>query len=163
MNRATRILALATSLTALGQAAEPRQASIAPAPLPTARVPAIHWSFQLPQRAALPKVRDKAWPRNSVDAFVLARLEHEKIEPAPEADRRTLIRRLSLDLLGLPPTPEEVAEFLGDQRADAYEQLVDRLLSAGSGVDSMRLHKGQQSSADQQRIVASLTANAGQG
>ena len=67
---------------------------------------------------------------NPIDAFILARLEKEKIQPSPEADRVTLIRRLSLDLLGLPPTPAEVDEFLNDPRPDTYERLVERLLAS---------------------------------
>jgi mono/diheme cytochrome c family protein len=89
-----------------------------------------HWSFQPIQRPMIPVVAKMGWVRNEVDRFVLARLEKEKIEPSPEADRTTLIRRLSLDLLGLPPSPEEVAQFVGDQTPDAYEKLVDRLLSS---------------------------------
>jgi len=89
-----------------------------------------HWAFQPPRRQPAPKVRAGQWVRNAIDAFVLARLEAEGIAPSPEADRRTLIRRLSLDLIGLPPTPEETAEFLADNRPDAYERLVDRLLAS---------------------------------
>src|SRR5207244_11627570 len=87
-----------------------------------------HWSFQPVARRTPPAVRDAAWVRNPIDRFVLARLEKEGIRPSPEADRATLIRRLSLDLLGLPPSPREVDEFLNDTRPDAYERLVDRLL-----------------------------------
>ena len=68
--------------------------------------------------------------QNPIDAFVLAKLKEKNLRPAPEADRRTLIRRLSFDLLGLPPSPEEVARFLGDRSPDAYERLVDRLLAS---------------------------------
>jgi hypothetical protein len=75
-------------------------------------------------------VRDAKWSRNDLDAFVLARLEKEKITPSPKADRVTLIRRLSLDLLGLPPSPEEVDAFRKDTGADAYERLVERLLAS---------------------------------
>jgi hypothetical protein len=89
-----------------------------------------HWSFKTPQRPAIPKVKNQKWVRNSIDAFVLARLEKEKIKPSPEADRITLIRRLSYDLLGLPPTPEQVAAFLNDKRKDAYDLLVDHLLAS---------------------------------
>ena len=81
-------------------------------------------------RPAEPAVKDKAWVRNPIDSFILARLEKEGVAPSPEADRATLIRRLSLDLLGLPPSPQEVDEFVADQRPDAYEQLVDRLLAS---------------------------------
>jgi len=89
-----------------------------------------HWAFQPPQRPQLPSVRNKRWPRNAIDYFVLARLDHEAIKPSPEADHTTLIRRLNLDLLGLPPTPEEVKTFLKDNSPDAYERLVDRLLAS---------------------------------
>ena len=89
-----------------------------------------HWAFEPPRRAPLPEVRQADWPRNAVDRFVLARLEKEDLEPSPQADRVTLIRRLSLDLTGLPPTPEEVDAFVRDERPDAYERLVDRLLAS---------------------------------
>ena len=97
----------------------------------TARASEIdHWSFKPPQRPAIPNVRNQKWVRNAIDAFVLARLEKERIKPSPEADRITLIRRLSFDLRGLPPTLDEVAAFISDNRRDAYEQLVDRLLAS---------------------------------
>jgi hypothetical protein len=89
-----------------------------------------HWSFIPPQRIAPPDVRQKEWVRNAVDNFILERLEKEKIKPSPEADRVTLIRRLSLDLLGLPPSVEQVDTFLRDTRSDAYEALVERLLES---------------------------------
>ncbi len=89
-----------------------------------------HWSFQPVHRPEIPKVRDGKWVRNPIDAFVLARLDHERLKPSPEADRVTLIRRLYLDLLGLPPTPEQVDAFAKDKRRDAYEQLVDSLLTS---------------------------------
>lgn len=89
-----------------------------------------HWSQIAPKRPTLPKIADKAWARNAIDHFVLARLEEEKLKPAAEADRRTLIRRLSFDLTGLPPTPEEVDAFVNDPSPTAYETLVDRLLSS---------------------------------
>src|SRR5262249_55270876 len=78
----------------------------------------------------LPAVRGAGWVRNPVDRFVLARLEKEGLSPSPEADRATLIRRLSLDLTGLPPSPEEVDEFCRDRRPGAYGQLVERLLAS---------------------------------
>ena len=89
-----------------------------------------HWAFQAPVPTVLPSVRNKKWVRNPVDTFVLARLEKEKIKPSPEADRATLIRRLSLDLLGLPPAPMQVDAFAKDKRPDAYERLVDELLAS---------------------------------
>jgi hypothetical protein len=89
-----------------------------------------HWSFIAPERPALPPVDTSGWPRNGIDNFVLARLEQEGLQPAPEADRATLLRRLSFDLTGLPPTPAEVDAFLLDNRADAYERQVERLLAS---------------------------------
>ncbi len=89
-----------------------------------------HWSLEPIGNPPLPPVRDQAWVRNPIDRFVLARLEAEGLAPAPAAVRQRLIRRLSLDLTGLVPTPEEVDAFLSDQRADAYERLVDRLLGS---------------------------------
>jgi mono/diheme cytochrome c family protein len=94
------------------------------------RADSDHWAFQVPARPAVPAVKNQAWPRNPIDRFILARLEKEGIAPSPEADRVTLIRRVSLDLLGLPPTIAEVDAFLTDKRPDAYERLVDRLLSS---------------------------------
>ncbi|MBI3852020.1 MAG: PSD1 domain-containing protein [Verrucomicrobia bacterium] len=89
-----------------------------------------HWAFKAPVRPAIPAVKNKKWVRNAIDNFVLARLEKEKLKPSPEADRITLIRRLSLDLTGLPPTIEEVDRFLADRSSDAYDKLVERLLSS---------------------------------
>ncbi len=91
-----------------------------------------HWAFVTPQRPELPAVDDKSWIRNSIDQFVLANLQSQKppLKPAPAADRATLIRRLSIDLIGLPPTPEEVAAFVADKDEKAYEKLVDRLLAS---------------------------------
>jgi hypothetical protein len=89
-----------------------------------------HWAFVPPVRPSLPAVKDQAWVRNPIDRFILARLEKEGIRPSPEADRITLIRRLSFDLLGLPPTIQEVDDFLADRHSDAYERLVDRLLDS---------------------------------
>jgi hypothetical protein len=89
-----------------------------------------HWSFIPPRRAEPPAVKNKNWVRNPIDAFVLARLEKMGLAPAPEADKITLIRRLHLDLIGLPPSPKEVDDFLADTRPDAYERVVDRLLAS---------------------------------
>ncbi|MBW3543270.1 MAG: DUF1549 and DUF1553 domain-containing protein, partial [Planctomycetes bacterium] len=89
-----------------------------------------HWSFRPLVRPAVPAVQDEAWPRNSVDRFVLSRLETAGLASLPEADRRTLIRRATCDLTGLPPTPEEVEAFVADDSPDAYERLVDRLLAS---------------------------------
>ena len=95
-----------------------------------AKANATHWSFRPIRRPELPKTRSASWIHNPIDRLILAKLESRKISPAPEADRRTLIRRLSLDLLGLPPTPAEIQAFLDDARPDAYEVLVDRLLAS---------------------------------
>jgi hypothetical protein len=89
-----------------------------------------HWAFVSPRRAPLPPVKDTAWPRNAIDHFVLARLEQEGLRPSPEADRATLLRRLSLDLTGLPLTPAELDAFLADPSPGAYERVVDRLLAS---------------------------------
>ncbi len=88
------------------------------------------WSLRPVRKPPLPQVRNRAWVRNPVDAFVLAKLEASGLAPAPPAGRRELIRRLSFDLTGLPPTPEEVDAFVRDARPDAYERLVDRLLAS---------------------------------
>ncbi len=90
-----------------------------------------HWSFINPVRPEVPKVQSpKSKVANPIDAFVLAQLEAKRIKPSPEADRRTLLRRLSLDLTGLPPTPEEVAAFVNDKSANAYAKQVERLLAS---------------------------------
>jgi hypothetical protein len=89
-----------------------------------------HWSLLPPRWPALPAVRDAAWPRNPIDAFILARLETEGLRPSSEADRLTLLRRVTLDLTGLPPTPAEVDAFIADDAPDAYEKVVDRLLAS---------------------------------
>ena len=92
--------------------------------------PTSHWAFLPVESPAVPDVRQSEWPRSPIDRFVLARLEQEGLQPSPEALPHTLIRRLSLDLTGLPPTPREVAAFLEDNRPRAYEDLVDRLLES---------------------------------
>jgi mono/diheme cytochrome c family protein len=89
---------------------------------------AAHWSFLAPVRPDLPKVKNAAWPRDPVDGFILARLESVGLQPSPEANKTTLIRRMTLDLTGLPPTPAEVDAFLADTSPNAYEKVVDRLL-----------------------------------
>ena len=89
-----------------------------------------HWSFKPVQRPVQPGVARADWPRNAVDRFVLARLEAEGLAPSPEADRRTLIRRVFFDLIGLPPSPEEVERFVADPSADAFERLVEELLGS---------------------------------
>jgi hypothetical protein len=87
------------------------------------------WSLAPLEKVSVPTIRD-AWVRTPVDAFVLATLRDQEMGPSGETDRRTLIRRLTYDLHGLPPTPEEIDAFLADARGDAYEQLVDRLLAS---------------------------------
>src|SRR4029077_16142485 len=89
-----------------------------------------HWAFLPPRREPLPTVKNTAWVRNGLDAWILERLEREGLAPSPEADRATLIRRVTLDLTGLPPTPAEVDAFLSDRSPRAYEKVVDRLLSS---------------------------------
>ncbi|MFO1096125.1 MAG: DUF1549 domain-containing protein, partial [Planctomycetaceae bacterium] len=89
-----------------------------------------HWAFISPGRPPVPPVSDPGWVRNPIDAFVLARIDQQGLSPAPQADRATLIRRLFLDLTGLPPTMADVDAFVTDQVPDAYEQLVERLLAS---------------------------------
>jgi hypothetical protein len=90
-----------------------------------------HWSFIPPKQPPLPQgLKDALWVRNPIDAFVLQRLEQEGLKPSPEADRATLLRRVSLDVTGLPPTPAEVDAFLADKSSNAYEKVVDRLLQS---------------------------------
>lgn len=90
----------------------------------------VHWAYVPPKRPPVPDVRDQAWPRGAIDRFIAAGHESQGITPSPEADRHTLIRRLSFDLVGLPPTPEEVDAFVGDSTTDGYEKMVDRLLAS---------------------------------
>ncbi len=89
-----------------------------------------HWAFVAAKRPPLPKVRQKNWPRNAIDSFILAKLEEGGLKPSHETDKRTLIRRVSLDLTGLPPLPDDVTAFLKDRSANAYEKVVDRLLAS---------------------------------
>jgi hypothetical protein len=94
------------------------------------RASSNHWAFQPPKRWPEPSVRNSAWVRNSIDRFVLAKLEKGGLKPSPEADKVTLMRRLSFDLLGLPPNPADVDAFLADRGPNAYEQLVERMLAS---------------------------------
>ena len=89
-----------------------------------------YWAYRPLSRPDLPKVRNTTWLKNPIDAFILAKLEEKGLAPAPSADRITLIRRVSYDLTGLPPTPEEIDLFVNDRSPDAYEKLVDRLLAS---------------------------------
>jgi mono/diheme cytochrome c family protein len=88
------------------------------------------WAFRAPVRPPVPAVRDRSWPRSPLDAFILAKLEEQGLRPAPLADKRTLIRRATFDLLGLPPSPEEVNAFLADDSPEAFARVVDRLLAS---------------------------------
>ena len=104
--------------------------ALGPADAPGGPAPAKHWAYQRPQRPGLPSVRETGWVKSPIDAFVLARLEREGLKPSPEATRETLVRRLSLDLIGLPPTPREADAFVNDPSPGAYAALVDRLLAS---------------------------------
>ena len=99
-----------------------------------------HWSHIPPQRPDLPRVSESDWVRNEIDHFILARLERERLQPSLRADKNTLVRRLSLDLVGLPPTPAEVDAFLGDDSPQAYESLVDRLLASAQYGERIAQH-----------------------
>lgn len=99
-----------------------------------------HWAFLPPQRPDLQPLRNKAWPRNPIDHFVLGRLEKEGLAPSPEAPRETLLRRVTLDLTGLPPTPQELDAFLADKSPTAYEKVVDRLLASPRHAERMTMH-----------------------
>lgn len=90
----------------------------------------LPWTYVPPVKCIPSSVKDNSWPLNTIDHFVLARLEAAGLKPSPDADKRILIRRLYFDLIGLPPAPEEVDDFIGDNRAEAYEQLLDRLLAS---------------------------------
>lgn len=92
--------------------------------------PLTHWAYRKPVRPESPGVKNAAWCRNPIDRFVLAKLESEGLAPSPETDKTTLLRRVYLDLTGLPPSPREVDAFLADQQPDAYERVVDRLLAS---------------------------------
>ena len=89
-----------------------------------------HWAFVAPRRQALPSVKNKAWARNAIDRFILARLENAALKPAPQAGKRTLIRRAYFDLIGLPPTPDEIKEFLKNDSPNAFAELIERLLAS---------------------------------
>jgi hypothetical protein len=90
----------------------------------------VHWAFVPPSRPPLPKVKNTAWPKEPLDHFILARLEREGLQPSAEAERTILLRRVTLDLAGLPPTPAEIDAFLADKLPNAYEKVVDRLLQS---------------------------------
>jgi Protein of unknown function (DUF1553)/Protein of unknown function (DUF1549)/Concanavalin A-like lectin/glucanases superfamily/Planctomycete cytochrome C len=98
-----------------------------------------HWAFMPPKRPEVPQVADAAWVRNPIDSFVLHRLEQEGMRPSPEADRATLLRRVTLDLIGKPPTPADLDAFLADKSPSAYEKVVDRLLQSPQYGERMAL------------------------
>ena len=98
-----------------------------------------HWAYSAPIRPSVPDVKKKAWPKNPIDAFVLTRLEKEGLDPSVETDRTTLIRRVTLDLTGLPPTPSDVDAYVADPSPDAYEKVVDRLLASPAYGERMAL------------------------
>jgi hypothetical protein len=108
----------------------PANYTIAPPAKARAEQAARHWAFQPLQQPSTPGPMGSAKTNNAIDRFILVRLQQEKVQPSPAADRVTLIRRVTLDLIGLPPTPAEVAEFLKDSRPDAYQRLVERLLAS---------------------------------
>lgn len=89
-----------------------------------------HWAFNPPTEVVIPTVQDSAWPQSDLDRFILSRLEASGLAPAPKSDKRTLIRRVTFDLTGLPPTPEEISAFLNDERPEAYSELIERLLGS---------------------------------
>ena len=111
-------------------ARQPTEGSTEPGDAAKRPPESIHWSYRPVERPVAPTVRDHAWIRSPLDAFVLRGLEDREISPSPEAPRHVLLRRLSLDLTGLPPTPEEIEAFVNDDRLDAYERIVDRLLNS---------------------------------
>ncbi|MFO1001381.1 MAG: PSD1 and planctomycete cytochrome C domain-containing protein [Planctomycetaceae bacterium] len=89
-----------------------------------------HWAFIPPTEVAIPAVQKSAWPRSDLDRFILSQLEASALAPAPKADKRALIRRVTFDLTGLPPTPDEISAFVNDERSEAYSDLIERLLSS---------------------------------
>ncbi len=99
-------------------------------PQPAAKPAGAHWSFRPVKKVAPPKVKNAKWVKSPIDNFILAKLEAKSLSPAPQADRRTLIRRATFQLTGLPPTAEEIAAFANDKSSNAFEKVVDRLLAA---------------------------------
>src|SRR5262245_24795941 len=89
-----------------------------------------NWAYTTPQQPSIPSVSNRAWIANPVDAFILAKLEEQKLQPSPRADKLTLLRRVTFDLTGLPPTVDEQEAFLSDRSDDAYRKVVDRLLKS---------------------------------
>jgi len=130
--RMARLSPVAAAILSVGltTAAAPAGAGTSPEEPKWSAEQKRHWSFVPPTRPARPAVKNPGWVHNPVDAFILGGLESMGLAPAPEADRVTLVRRVTFDLTGLPPTPGEVDAFAGDPRPDAYERLVDRLLKS---------------------------------
>src|SRR5687767_5291036 len=120
----SRRLWLLLALTALASA---RASAADPPPSDRWR---SHWAFTVPAKPAAPEPKRRGWARNPIDAFILARLEKEGLEPSPEADRLTLLRRLHLDLTGLPPTDEEIVAYLAEPPAEACGRIVEKLLAS---------------------------------
>ncbi|HKW97533.1 MAG TPA: DUF1549 domain-containing protein [Bryobacteraceae bacterium] len=100
------------------------------APIAAGKGALSHWAFKMPKRPPVPEVKNRAWVRNPIDAFVAAEYEKRGLKPVAQADKRTLLRRVYLDLIGLPPTPAEMNAFLADNSKDAYEKIVDKLLAS---------------------------------
>ncbi|WP_309714469.1 DUF1549 domain-containing protein, partial [Armatimonas sp.] len=98
-----------------------------------------HWAFVAPTRPELPLIKNKSWVRNPIDAFILEKMEAKGLKPSPEADKETLLRRLTLDLTGLPPTLGERTAFLADKTSGSYEKLVDRLLASPRFAERMAM------------------------
>ena len=136
-SRSSRLLARITSTSPdermpppdAGDALKPAEVATLRAWLAAGAPWSEHWAFVAPVRPVPPTVREATWPKNDVDRFVLARLEQEGLRPSAEATRTAWLRRVTFDLLGLPPTPAELDAFVADQAADAYEKVVDRLLA----------------------------------
>src|SRR5258707_5021896 len=89
-----------------------------------------HWAWQPVMKPAVPEVKDSSWPKSPIDNFILSKLEEKELKPNPRADKRTLIRRATFDLIGLPPSPQEVEDFVKDESPEAFEKVVDRLLAS---------------------------------
>src|SRR5690606_24416843 len=99
-----------------------------------------HWAFVAPVKPALPKVEQKEWPRNEIDHFILQKMEQKGMSPNEEADKERLLKRICLDITGLPPTMEMMDSFAADKSVDAYEKMVDRLLKDPAYGEKMSLH-----------------------
>ena len=103
-----------------------------PAEAPHVFTPAqkSYWFFQPVKKSPIPAVKNKAWVQTPIDAFILAKLEEKNLQPNPRADKLTLLRRVTIDMTGLPPTPEDIQAFLSDKSPNAWEKVVDRLLAS---------------------------------